>query len=139
MLTLEGINWLAVLAGGFIYFFVGALWYSPLIAGKAWVAEMNLTPEDLNGTDPKPMMLKSFLAAIVLSAGLALTLNIGSLQLAGWKDGLILGAFLSVFIAGAGTVPNYVYESRTVRHFLIHSGNLTVSMMAIGALIAEWR
>ncbi|MEX0299970.1 MAG: DUF1761 domain-containing protein [Kordiimonas sp.] len=131
------VNWLAVLAGAVIYMLVGGVWYGP-IAGKAWMDEMGMTEEEIRASgSPASAMAKSFVAAIVMSIGLALILyNPGDEN---WMEGMLVGLAVSVFIVGGATFPNYAFENKSLRHFLIHMGNVTVAMMLIGAMMGAWR
>ncbi len=131
------VNWLAVFAGAVIYMLVGGIWYGP-IAGKAWMEEMGMTEEEIRASgSPAAAMAKSFVAAIVMSIGLALILyNPGDEN---WMEGMLVGLGVSVFIVGGATFPNYAFENKSLRHFLIHMGNVTVAMMLIGAMMGAWR
>tara|TARA_R110002096_G_scaffold174349_2_gene350080 strand:- start:1406 stop:1822 length:417 start_codon:yes stop_codon:yes gene_type:complete len=131
------VNWLAVLAGAVIYMLVGGIWYGP-IAGKAWMNEMGVTEEEIKASgSPTAAMIKSFFAAIVMSIGLALILyNPGNEN---WMEGMLTGLAVAVFIVGGATFPNYAFENKSIRHFLIHMGNVTVAMMLIGAMMGVWR
>ena len=42
-------------------------------------------------------------------------------------------------VVGAATFPNYAFEDKTLRHFLIHIGYTVILMAAIGAMLAGWR
>lgn len=131
------VNWLAVLAGAMIYMLVGGIWYGP-IAGKAWMNEMGMTEEEVKASGPPTAaMVKSFFAAIVMSIGLALILyNPGDES---WMEGMLTGLAVAIFIVGGATFPNYAFENKSIRHFLIHMGNVTVAMMLIGAMMGAWR
>ncbi len=138
-IVLSQINYLAVFVGGIIFMAVGAFWYSPIGFGNMWLQEMKLTQEDLEGKSPTPAMIKTFIAANITSFGLAAFLTLPNFAGSGWLDGLKLRLFGAIFIAGSGTFPNYAFEDRTLRHFLIHAGNLAVAMMLTGAMLAVWR
>jgi len=131
------VNWFAVLFGGVIYMVVGGIWYGP-IAGKAWMAEMGMTEEEIKASgNPTAAMIKSFVSSLVLSTGLALILyNPGNEN---WLEGIYTGLALAVFIVGGAIFPNYAFENKSLRHFLIHMGNVTLAMMLIGAMMGYWR
>jgi len=134
-LSLENVNWLGVLLGGVIAMVVGGLWYGP-IAGKAWMAEMGLTEEEIKASgSPTGAMIKSFVAALVFSFGIAVFMAMPAFQNAGWNGGMMLGFVFAILIHGAGGFPNYAFENKSLRHFLIHIGNTTVTFMAIGAMM----
>ncbi|WP_262695103.1 DUF1761 domain-containing protein [Kordiimonas aquimaris] len=136
---LAEINWLAVFAGGIIYMFVGGLWYGP-IAGKAWLEEMGMTEEEVKASgSPTGAMIKSFIASLFLTFGMAFLFNMMGITNADWIHGAISGAFMALLIVGAATFPNYAFESKTTRHFIIHLGSTTVAMTLVGAMLAAWQ
>ena len=133
------INWLAVLASGVITLFVGGLWYGP-IAGKAWMEEVGLTEEEIKARGaPTAAMIKSFISTLVLAVGMSLIIMWSGVAVGDWLGGAVIGATIAVLIIGGGVFPNYAFESKSLRHFLIHLGNITVSMALIGAMLAAWR
>ena len=56
-----------------------------------------------------------------------------------WMEGALVGFALAVFIVGGATFPNYAFENKSFRHFLIHMGNVIVAMMLVGAMMGAWR
>jgi len=133
------VNWLAVLASGFITLFVGGLWYGP-IAGKAWMEEVGLTEEEIKESGaPAAAMIKSFIATLVLAVGMSFIITWSGVAAGDWLGGSVVGATVAILVIGAGVFPNYAFESKSLRHFLIHLGNITISLALIGAMLAAWR
>ncbi len=133
------INWLAVPVAGFITMFVGGLWYGPLF-GEAWMKEVGLTKEEIEASGtPTQAMIKSFIASIVLGIGMSLVINWAGVPVGDWMSGAIVGIMTAVLVVGAAVFPNYAFEDKTLRHFLIHTGATTISMALIGAMLAVWR
>jgi hypothetical protein len=102
---------------------------------KRWMKETGITEEDTKNTN----MIKIFGLAFILSlmASLFLALFIGA------KAGLSFGA-LAGFMAGLGWVftfmgISYLFESRTLAHFLINSTYSVVSLTIMGAIIGVWQ
>jgi uncharacterized membrane protein required for colicin V production len=91
------INWLAVLAGGLAYFFLGAIWYTGLF-GEKWrsynAALMN-DPNAKKGT--AGIMLISLVMMLICALGLALIVT--RLGLSDWMLGLKLGILTGVCFA----------------------------------------
>lgn len=137
--VLSQINWLAVLASGVITMVVGGLWYGP-IAGKAWMKEVGLTKEEIEASGaPTAAMIKSFIASLVLGLGMSIVVIWSGVAVGDWMGGAVVGITVSVLIIGGGVFPNYAFEDKSIHHFLIHMGNITVAMALIGAMIAIWR
>lgn len=133
----QNVNWLAVLAGGFIYMVVGSIWYGP-IAGKAWLKEVGMTEEEIREKGlPVSTMVKSFLSALVMSTGLGLILyNPGGED---WAEGALIGFAVAILLVGGATLPNYLFEDKSFKHFLIHLGNAAIALTATGALMGFWQ
>ena len=131
----QNLNWLAIVVAAVSTFILGGLWYSPLMFVKRWMKETGITEEDTKNTN----MIKIFGLAFILSlmASLFLALFIGA------KAGLSFGA-LAGFMAGLGWVftfmgISYLFESRTLAHFLINSTYSVVSLTIMGAIIGVWQ
>lgn len=133
------INWLAIPVAGIITMFVGGLWYGPLF-GKAWMQEFGITEEEIKASgSPAPAMIKSFVASLVLGVGMSLTIIWSGMPAGDWAGGAVIGALTAILVVGGAVFPNYAFESKTMKHYLIHMGNITVSMVLIGAMLAVWR
>ncbi len=139
MEILSQVNWLAVLTSGVITLFVGGLWYGP-IAGKAWMEEVGLTEEEIKDSGaPTAAMIKSFIATLVLAVGMSFIITWSGVAVGDWLGGAVVGATMAILVIGGGVFPNYAFENKSLRHFIIHMGNITVSLALIGALLAAWR
>lgn len=133
------INWMAIPLAGVITLFVGGLWYGPLF-GKAWMAEVGLTEEEIKASgSPAAAMAKSFVASLVLGIGMAIVINWSGMPAGDWMGGAVAGALMAILVVAAAVFPNYAFEDKSLRHFMIHMGNITVSMVLIGAMLAVWR
>ena len=130
------INYLSVLLAAAAGFMVAGAWYSKFLFSRAWMEENKFTEKDL--TDPVPAMVKSFLAYLVLAFGIATVFLMMKLPGAEMNDleGAKWGFFLAVLVHGAAGLPNYIYEKKTLTHFLIHTSNSALSMAVMGAILA---
>lgn len=128
-------NYLAILAAAVAAMMVGGIWYMPQVMGAAWMTENGLKQEDL--TDPKPAMLKSFIAMLILAFGLSLVIKMSGTL--GWQDGAVLSLMLGVLIHGAGGLPNYAFERRSMRLYGIHMGSTLIGMTLMGAILGIWQ
>ena len=133
--ALHNLNWLAIVVAAISAFVLGGLWYSPLMFVKRWMKETGITEEDTKNTN----MIKLFSFAFILSfiASFFLAMFIGP------KAGIGFGA-LAGFMAGFGWVftfmgISYLFESRTLAHFLINSVYSIVSLTIMGAIIGVWQ
>ena len=127
----QNLNWLAIVIAAVSAFILGGLWYSPLMFVKRWMKETGITEESTKNAN----MIKIFSFAFVLSliAAFFLAMFIGT------KAGAVRGA-VAGFMAGVGWVFTfmgiiYLFESRTLAHFLINSVYGIVSLAIMGLII----
>ncbi|MBP6085104.1 DUF1761 domain-containing protein [Candidatus Gracilibacteria bacterium] len=124
------INYVAVLLAAVAAMIVGSLWYSPLLFGKRWGAEMLLgkkTPAPVK-SEMIIAMVGMFLGAIVMSYVLAymflavgVDTLVGAITVAAW---LWLGF---VVVPAASMV---LFERRSLSLFMITVGNFLVTILA---------
>ena len=69
------LNWLAIIVATVITFVLGGLWYGPLLFGKAWLKENNLTEEDMKNGNNLKIFGFAFLWSFVMAFNLAMFLN----------------------------------------------------------------
>ncbi|HXV74365.1 MAG TPA: DUF1761 domain-containing protein [Sphingomonadales bacterium] len=138
MMDLFGeVNYLAVVSAAIAGMLVGAVWYSPMMFANAWMAENKFGPKDL--ADPKKAMAQSFVATLVLAFGMTIIFMVLAPSPAGWVEGVQWGFALAVLIHGMAGFPNYAFENRSLKLFLIHLGHTAVVMMLMGAILAVWK
>jgi len=135
-MPMENINWLAVLAAAFSTFILGGIWYSPLLFGKAWMRENNLTDSDLQKGNMAKIFGLSFIYSLVMSANLAMFL-------ADPKTDTAWGATAG-FLAGFGWVALglaiiALFERRSWKYMLINGGYMTVAFVLMGTILGAWR
>jgi hypothetical protein len=130
------INWLAVLVAALSTFIIGGLWYSPLLFGKAWMKENNLTDEGLKGTNMGRVFGLAFLWSLVMAINLAMFLNDKNTDLSwGAAAGFLAGfgwVAMAIFIIG-------LFERRSTRYMLINAGYMIVSFVIMGVILGGWR
>ncbi len=129
-------NHLAVFVSAIILWLLGALWYSPLLFAKPWVAIVGRQM----GEKPKGVvhgMIASFIGDLLVAFILA--------HFVYWSGGLGYGwgAFIG-FIAWMGFVlgplyPQRIYEGRPFTYFAINAGYWLVGLMVAGGVLSVWR
>jgi len=127
------INWLAVIVAAISSFVVGGLWYGPLF-GKAWMAALEITEEDM-GRRNMPMvfgvaLLLSLVAAANLAAFLGPEVTLGFAAAAGFAAGFgWVGMFLGIL---------YLFEHRSLAAWGINAGYCTVALTVMGTILGAW-
>jgi Protein of unknown function (DUF1761) len=132
------INWLAVLVGGLAYFFLGALWYSPVLFGKKWQVYNATLMNDPNvKKGVAAIMIISAIMMLVCSFGLALlAVRFGIL---GWIGGLKLGILTGFCFAATAVHISYVYEKRPLGLHLINGLYNVAGNIIAAIIICCWR
>lgn len=130
----DELNYIAIVSAAISTFIVSGIWYSDLLFAKEWMRENNFTMTDL--VNPRPAMIASFISILVLAFGVAVLIRMTGT--AGWINGASFGAILAILIHGAAGFPNYAFERRSLKLFLIHLGNSIFGLMVMGAILASW-
>jgi len=128
-------NHWAILVSALILWFLGALWYSPVLFARQWMALVGVKPD--RGKSMVAGMIASFIGDILMSLALA------HVVLWSGADSFGLGALIG-FIAWLGffAAPNYpqsIYERRPFKLFAINNGYMLVGLLIVGGLLAVWR
>jgi hypothetical protein len=131
----QNLSWPAIIVAAISAFALGGLWYSPFMFAKMWMQETGITEESATRTN----MFKVFSLAFILSliASIFLAMFIG--PDAGGGYGALAG-----FMAGFGWVftymgISYLFESRTLMHFLINALYSIASLTIMGFIIGIWQ
>ena len=131
-------NILAILVAAVVAWLIGALWYSPLLFAKQWVAAHEFGPEALakmKGDAPRAYGI-SFVAFLVMAAVLSIVLN--HLDAHDWRSGALWGAHIWLgFALTLGLIAN-VYSGKKFAVFMIDTGYQLVYLIAMGAILGAW-
>ncbi len=130
------LNYAAILVSAILYLGIAALWYSPLAFGRTWMQANRFSDDDLESRGMLPAIAYAFLAALVLSIGLAVLIHLAGYH--SWFGGALIGLFASVLISVPAALPVYVFEGRSIRLFIVNEGMPIVAMLIIGAVIGGW-
>jgi hypothetical protein len=137
-LELGWIHLVGILAGGFAYYALGALWYMKLF-NERWLTSIGRTREDFQGEGPGIGMLFTLLGCFVTTGVVAAVY-----QWSGGEtvvDGLAVGALLGVGVGGMEGVKAAVYNvDERVRPWMRFSvdGLYTVSGILLAGLVYAW-
>ncbi len=138
MSVLSSLNYLAIFVIALGVFFIGGLWYSPLLFVKPWIREMKLTEEDLKkGNAPALALLKSYLLTVVSTFAITILVTLHHSHSA--RSGAEMGLLIGAGIVASREATNAVFEKRTFRHYAIVAGHDVVVCVVTGALVAIWR
>ncbi|MBN1895612.1 DUF1761 domain-containing protein [bacterium] len=134
IIALGNVHWPSVVAAAAAAFVIGALWYSPLLFGNKWAAELGLSKEKI-GQANMPLIFGSAFV-LILAGAVALDLAIG--RHAGLLSGFMTGLKVGIlFIAGAIGV-HYLFARKSFKLFLIDAGYFVVLYAVMGAVLGAW-
>lgn len=131
----QNLNWLAIIVAAASAFALGAVWYSPLLFAERWMKESGVTRESARDTNMFKLFGLTFILSFVASFFLAMFIGPG----AGAAAGVMAG-----FMAGLGWVftfmgISYMFERKTLVHFLINSLYSVTSLSIMGLIIGIWQ
>jgi hypothetical protein len=132
----HALNHWAILVSALFLWFLGALWYSPVLFAKPWVEIVGRKM----GEKPKGVvkgMIGSFIGDLLLAFALNHFIIWSGANTIGW--GAVIGFIAWLGFFAAPNYPQSVYEGRPFKYFLINNGYWLIGLLAVGALLAVWR
>ena len=129
----ETLNWLAIIVAAVSAFILGGFWYSPVLFGKRWMKETGITQEAAKKSNQYMIFSISFLLSLLAAIFLALFIGEGN-ALQGIHAGLFSGVGWVATFFGI----TYLFEFRSIGHFLINAGYSVLTLMLMGLIIGAW-
>jgi hypothetical protein len=131
--AIANVNILAVLVAAVSVFFVGGLWYSPVMFARAWMVDNGLQESDLK-VGGGPVFVGAFVCAVVQAFVLALFL--GPRATAGF--GAVAGLLVGLGWVAPALVTTFLFERRPRRLVLIDAAYHVASYALMGILLGAW-
>ncbi len=127
---------LAVILSTILQWFIGVIWYSPALFGRAWHAAI----DNRTGTK-KPNEIAGMFAIGIgnLIVSFMVLYFLSMTGVAGLKYGAIIGFRMWLGFLAAPLFAQYIYERRPFKLFVINSGYWLVALMVSGALLGRLR
>lgn len=136
-IDLGALNWLAVVVTAVAAYGIGAGYYMAL--ANPWMAAAKLTREMID--ERKSENTRSYgtvaLASIVGAVLLAVVVQASGAANAG--EGLLVGLIVGLIITAAGQVPNYAFQYRGMKLYLIDAGYPVLQMAVGGVILGAWQ
>ena len=134
-IDLGELNWLAVVVAAVAAYALGAVYYMAL--AKPWMAAANLTREQVQeGNNAAPYALAA-LASVIGAVVLAILVQ--ATGAAGAAEGLLVGLVVGIIVTGVGQIPNYAFQSRGLKLYVIDAGYPLLQMLLGGAILGAWQ
>jgi hypothetical protein len=136
---LGSIRWLPVLAAAAAAFALGAVWYSPLLFGRAWRKLHAYTDEKIaamRATAPRAYAVTFLCYAVIGAAMFILLQRVGVVSV---LTGIKLGALLGIGIAAPLGLTANLYSDTPLSAWGIDAGHQIALLTLMGAILAAWR
>ena len=117
------------------YFFLGALWYSPLLFGRMWAKVVHVT--DADKKKMVPGMIGSAIIGAILSMGLSCLIS--RFHITGLEEGAKFGAGLWFFLVMPTHLSEVIWAKKPKMLFIINMAYKLVFFAGAGALFAAWQ
>jgi hypothetical protein len=134
------INYPAVVASAVAYWMLGALWYSPLLFARPFIALRGYSPEQLAAVEAQSHVGEiglAFVTSLVLAYVLAHFVQFMGAETA--ASGALTGFWLWLGFVMTTNLETVIFEGRPVGLYLINNGYHLVGLLGMGALLAVWR
>ena len=132
------VNYLAVVVAAVAAWLLGALWYSPALFARQWMAAHNYTPEKIAAM--KQGMAKKYAISLVCMLVMAwvMAVLIDRLGILSALGGVKLGGITWLgFAATIGLTAN-LYSDKPLAAYLIDAAYQLVYMIVMGIILAVW-
>lgn len=129
-----------VLVAAIAAFIVSALWYSPILFGKEWMALTKMSAADMAAAKAKgvwKLYVVQFIVSLVTFGVLAFL--VGSSSAAGASDGAFLGFIAWLGFIATALVGGMLWEKKTFKLILIQGVCTLLTLVIGGAIIGGWR
>ncbi len=133
-----GINYWAVVVAAVAAFGVGAVWYSPLLFGEAYMKLRGIDPSTLaDMRPPAGELLGEFVRNLVVAFVLAyfvVRLGVGD-----WKGAVQLGLWVGVGFQAMLLLGALLHENMPWQLYAIHTGDALVKTLLMAVILGMWR
>ena len=131
-------NYWAIALGAVAAFVVGALWYSPLLFGKAYMQVRGMNPDAMADLRPPAgellgELVKNLVVAFVLAHFVV------RLDVADGKSALQLGLWVWVGFQAMLLMGAVLHEKMPWTLYAIHAGDALVKTLLVTVILGVWR
>ena len=128
------LNWLAVVVSTVAAMVIGALWYSPLLFARQWMAATGRTAEEMGGAN----IGYAVAAASWLIVSITIATVVDWAEADNLVDGITVGAFMWLAFVATTMAINTMFSGRSRNLYLIDVGYHLAAFVVIGAIHGLW-
>ncbi len=140
MLPNIDVSWFGILIAGIASMIIGALWYSPLLFGKAWMRASGFSDKDLEKANAKGMRksyLVMFVGALITAYILGMLIYLTGLK-GSFIEGAKLGALVWLGFVAVVQIGNVLWDGKSMNYFYINAGYWLVNLVAMGGILGKF-
>jgi hypothetical protein len=133
MQKINSVNFKVVIVATFANFILGFLWYSPVLFGTQWAAELSIGLPDM---PPVLSIIGSFLFTFLAMWGVAYALK--STGQKGAKSGALVSLFLSIVVVTPNLIGQWFFAGKPIL-FVINFSFVLVIYLLCGLIIGHFQ
>ena len=134
VITLSGLNWLAIIVAAIVFFGLAAIWYQPKVMGNRWMEAAGVeAPED----PPSPMVFVGVLVAYFIMA-VVLAMIARGIGASSFGDGLALGLATGIAFVAAQAWVNVTFERRSNNLVLVNGAIGVIGHVVMALIVTMW-
>lgn len=132
------INYLAVLTAAIIGMIIGAIWYSPMLFGKAWSKEMGWKPEEMKEKQKGAMKgyMMGFIGSLLMYYVLSHFIDFAKADT--FSLGTQAGFWAWLGFIATISFGSMAWEGKSWKLWAINNGYQLVCLIIGGGILAVW-
>ena len=131
-------NYLTVVVAAVAAMGVGAVWYSPLLFGNAYMKLRGMNPDaTADRRPPAGELLGEFVRNLVVAFVLALF--VVRLGVGNWNGAALLGLGVGVGFQATLLLGSVIHENLPWKLYAIHAGDALVKTLLMAVILGVWR
>jgi hypothetical protein len=134
------INFWPILVAAVVSFGIGALWYSPILFGKEWMALTKMSDQDMADAKARGVWkyyIIQFIATLVMF--IVVGFAVSGLGVSSASDGAFIGFLAWLGLVAPLSLSGLMWKREPGKLVLIDTINYLVVLAIGGAIIGAWR
>lgn len=130
------INYVATAVSAVVLMALGFAWYAPFVFGKAWMAALGRTEEEMRAASASPALVAALADAILTSLVLAIVFQ--AAKISGVGAGIVAALGLAIAFSGMSIISNGAFEGRPRALVLVNLGYRLLAYPIVGIILSIW-